>query len=601
MAEELNPTTYNMQRSKCAVLGLSFDYHDSAAALVVDGCVIAAAQEERFSRVKNDATYPRNAIEFCLRHAQIMPCDLEAVVFYEKPARKLERIITHSLAHFPRSTEYLCNTMKTWALQRKYAVNDRIAEELAISNTKIYFLDHHLSHAASAFCCSPYDEATIVTVDGVGEYETSTVSHATEASIIKLASTSTPHSIGLLYSAVTAFLGFRVNEDEYKVMGMAGFGTPRYADFFKSLINLKSNGSFTLKQDYFNFTFPQTVPYTLKLIEEFGEPRTYDSPFVWQSSDPADAPIVAKNQHYANIAASIQRCVEDFMIELCSWSIKKTGVPAICLAGGVALNGLANGRIKKELDCRLYVQPAAGDAGGALGAALYHSQYRLGIPSIKPLINPYLGSTFDEESILLAAQEFALSPSIIFDSDDQLIDTVVNLLSKSMVIGWCHGRFEWGPRALGARSILANPQHPEMQRIVNEKIKFREPFRPFAPSVIEEEASRFFDFDSLDSSVDPEYFMLSVCRVREKYSKSLPAITHVDGTARVQLVSRVTNPLYYRLIKQFGQLHGIPILLNTSFNLRGEPIVNSPRDAFKTYSWCDMDGLVLGNYLFLKK
>jgi len=590
-----------MPRSKQAVLGLSFDYHDAAAALVVDGEVVAAAQEERFSRVKNDASYPRRAVEFCLNQAQVKPADLAAVIFYEKPVRKLERIVTHSLAHWPRSSNYLWDTIRTWAMLRKHDVDSRISEELGIPRSRVSFIDHHLSHAASAFCCSPYDEATVVTVDGVGEYETCTISHATEKSIVKLASTSTPHSIGLLYSAVTAYLGFRVNEDEYKVMGMAGFGVPRHVDFFKSLIELKPDGSFTLKQDYFNFSFPQAVPYTPKLAEVFGEPRVYDSPFVLKSTGPGDEAIVRRNQHYADIAASLQRSVEDFMLELCSYALKRTGIPVLCMAGGVALNGLANGRIKRELGCKLYVQPAAGDAGGALGAALYHSQYGLNIASRKPLLHSYLGSSFSEEAILRAAEELALKPTVKFKSEKELVDTTVGLLGQSKVIGWCQGRFEWGPRALGARSILANPQHPEMQAIVNEKIKFREPFRPFAPAVVAEEALRYFDFDRVDSPVDPEYFMLSVCKVRPEYARRLPAITHVDGTGRVQLVSPESNPLYYQLIKEFGRLHEIPILLNTSFNLRGEPIVNSPKDAMKTYCWCDMDGLVVGNYLFEKK
>jgi len=591
---------HNMQPLKRAVLGLSFDYHDSAAAIIVDGNVVAAAQEERFSRIKNDASYPRQAIQFCLDYAQLAPCDLAAVIFYEKPARKLERIVTNALAHFPRSSSYLYETLKTWAVLRKHAVDTRISEELGIPRSRIVFIDHHLSHAASAFCCSPYEEATVVTIDGVGEYETCTVSHATDRVITKLASTSTPHSIGLLYSAITAFLGFRVNEDEYKVMGMAGFGAPRYFDFFKSLIEVGSNGSFKIKQEYFNFSFPQTVPYTQKLIDKLGEPRVYDSPFALKSQGPSDESSVLQSRHYADIAASIQKCVEDFMLELCSWAIKKTGIPVVCLAGGVALNGLANGRLKRELNCKLYVQPAAGDAGGALGAALYYSQYRLNIQSKKPLRHAYLGSSFSDESILASAKEFSIEPVVKFETEKQLIHVVVNLLGNAKVIGWCQGRSEWGPRALGARSILANPQDPNMQSIVNEKIKFREPFRPFAPSVIEEKASCYFDFDRMDSSVDPEYFMLSVCRVRPEYAKRLPAITHVDGTARVQLVSQDANPLYHNLIEEFGRLHELPILLNTSFNLRGEPIVNSPRDAIKTYSWCDMDCLVVGNYLFEK-
>lgn len=584
------------------ILGLSFDFHDAAAALVGDEGVIAAAQEERFSRQKNDPRLPRHAIDFCLQQAGITARQLDHVVFYEMPLLKFERILRCSLRGLPQTLEYFLTTMAAWVHKRKLLVGARIAEALGIPRRRVRYVQHHQAHAASAFFCSSFDEATVVTLDGVGEYETATISIGRGNTLDKIAALELPHSIGLFYSAVTAFLGFEVNEGEYKVMGMAGFGAPRHVDRFRNCLQLRDDGWFAVEQKCFNFTAPIDVPYTAEFTKLFGPPRVPESEFrIEPENDSVDEQkVVATSRHYADLAASAQKVTEEAILHVVANAVKRTGIPRVCMAGGVALNSLANGRIVDELGLPLYVHPAAGDAGGALGAALYYRHCCRGLAPRQPLEHAYLGQAFDSHAIeSVVADELGikvLRPA----TEDELLHAVARLIQEGKVVGWLQGRAEWGPRALGCRSILANPLDPDMKQIVNEKIKFREPFRPFAPAVLEEAAATYFEMGPVHQATDPKYFMLAICRVRPEMRSLLPAVTHADGTARVQLVARRINPRFYGLIEEFGRQTGVPVLLNTSFNLRGEPIVNSPRDALKTFQWSNMDYLVLEQTLISK-
>ncbi len=585
------------------ILGLSFDYHDAAAALIHDGKVLAAAEEERFSRKKHDASLPKLAAQFCLDEAGITSSELDRVVFYENPFLKLDRILHASLSGYPKSLSYFNTTIRSWIRKSKIDVRTRIAEELGVPRSHVTSLTHHDTHAAAAFFCSPFDEATIVTLDGVGEYDCTTISHGQGNGFRRLQSVAFPHSIGLFYSALTAFLGFEVNEGEYKVMGMGGFGKPAMLDEFLNLFELHENGTYAIRQDCFNFLCPETVPYTPELVRWLGPPRKPETRLCLDGAHTGDDEVLdaKQSQHYTDIAASVQKCTEEVILHVVSKAVAQTGISNVCLAGGVALNSLANGRIKRELGCRLYVHPAAGDSGGAIGAALL-SYYKMHPQAErKPLKTVYLGRAHDEAEILKAFQESYTRRYRKFADEDELVRVTAKHIADGAVVGWHQGRFEWGPRALGCRSILANPMRPDMKAIVNEKIKFREPFRPFAPAVLEERAHEFFEIGEIDSQFDPEYFMISVCDVCEDKKHLVPATTHVDGTARVQMVSAQSNPLYYKLIAAFGELTGVPVILNTSFNLRGEPIVNSPLDAIRTFEWSDMDYLIVGGYIVEKE
>jgi carbamoyltransferase len=581
------------------ILGVSFDYHDSAAALISDDAIIAAAQEERFSRIKNDSRLPINAIKFCCEQAGIQIDEIDHIVYYENAILKLDRIVQFA----KKSSDHINSssfkkTINAWLRNVKYSPTDKLSDALGMPRKKIHHVEHHQSHAASAFYCSPFEEATVVTLDGVGEYETLTISYGTSEGLKKLGSASLPNSIGLFYSAVTAFLGFRVNEDEYKVMGMAGFGEPEYFSDFMSWFEIKENGSVLLKQEFFNFLRPADLPYTQKMIDLFGKPRAQESEF---------NPLGTNNRgpgtdrYYANIAASAQKCTEEIILQICGNAIRQTKCENLCMAGGVALNSLVNGRLKREITNKLYIQPAAGDAGSALGAALFFRHETLKKSKKTTLENPYLGKAYSSTEIVRALNDTFTKDFRHFDSTSELCSYVAGLLNEGNVVGWIQEGFEWGPRALGARSILASPLLPEMQDIVNRKIKFREPFRPFAPAVLPEFANEYFEMEPITSNVDPEYFMLAVHPVRDEKRKLIPAVTHVDGTARIQLVNKQTNPIFYQLIKTFGVLTGTPILVNTSFNLRGEPIVASPGDAIKTFEWSGMDYLVLGQYVIQKE
>lgn len=583
------------------ILGLSFDFHESAAALVVDGRIIAAAQEERFSRRKHDASFPRNAAAFCLGAAGIGATALDAVVFYENTMQKFDRIVRECANQHAQNPDYICRVVKNWIDAGKFDVVRRIAEELKVDSSRIHSTSHHLSHAASTFYCSPFSKATIVTMDGIGEEESATISLGCDCSIEKVGALFFPHSLGLFYSAFTSYLGFRVNDGEYKVMGMAGFGEPRYLNSVRELIPLTKDGFFELDMEYFNFSNPEEVSYTARLVDRFGPPRQADARFAvpYDSAKKACAGIDEDSIRFANIAASIQACTEEVVLHVIKSAIERTGVRDVCLAGGVALNCLANSRLQHELGCRLFIQPAAGDSGGALGAALAYSAEHERIRP-QPLVRADLGQSYSDEEILSTLRGQNWTNFKRFDNSAALVAAVADLLHSGAIIGWLQGGFEWGPRALGHRSILANPTLPNIGELVNVKIKFREPFRPFAPSVVAERAHEYFELPDYTKTPVPENFMLSVHRVRSEMQHRIPAVTHVDGTARTHLVERAANALFYDLLVAFGERSGVPMLVNTSFNLQGEPIVNSPFDALSTFTSCDMDYLVMGSFVLSK-
>ncbi|HXY04812.1 MAG TPA: carbamoyltransferase [Terriglobales bacterium] len=589
------------------ILGVSCYYHDAAAALLEDGVLIGAAEEERFSRVKHDYSFPKNAIRFCLAQAGIQGNDLDYVVFFEKPFRKFDRILLTTLQTYPQSWKLFRESMITWMLDKLW-VRTTLQSELGISKERVLFCDHHLSHAASAFLCSPFEESAILTVDGVGEWITATYGVGRGNDVRLTRHIEFPHSIGLLYSAFTAFLGFEVNEGEYKVMGMAPYGVPRYIDKVWKLVQRNSDGSFSLDMDYFCFHHSTDRTYNRKFVDLFGDPRSTDLPFFTEStkfptyfgSPPGNYNELCKlNQHYADIAASVQKVTEEVLLNMANHVQRETGLKQLCIAGGVGLNSVANLRILNETSFeQIFVQPAAGDSGGALGAALWAYNSLLGKPRQFTMQHACWGRSNSEPEISDFLKGNAI-PFHHFENDDQLLDQVVSRLMHGKVVGWSQGRFEWGPRALGARSILADPRNPEMKDIVNSKIKFREPYRPFAPSVLAECAEVYFDLAQAQCH-HPARYMLYVVPVKESQRCRLPAITHVDGTGRLQTVFRNQSPRYYDLIERFGQATGVPVLLNTSFNLRGEPIVNTPAEAFRTFSRSGMDALILENFLIEK-
>ncbi|MFV1852261.1 MAG: carbamoyltransferase [Thalassospira sp.] len=577
------------------VLGVSFDYHDAAAALIHDGKVICAIQEERLSRIKHDPVLPEKAIQACLARADISAQDLDMVVFYEDLQLKFDRICRETVLGLPYTIKNFAKALKSWRETNKFEPELRIASYLDIPSSKVRRGNHHLSHAASAFYASDFGEATVVTLDGVGEYETATVYRANGQGLQKISSTTFPNSIGLFYSAFTAYLGFEVNEGEYKVMGMAAFGVPRYYEKIRRLIRVKK-GKIIVDQDYFTFRNPREMPFSPKLIDLLGAARIPDSPISLSAveSEVEDDPEAIR---YVDIAASLQKVAEEVIIEFISHAIAKTGIKDLCFAGGVALNSLANGRIQSELEGRVYIHPSPGDSGGALGAALeayYKNHSPLGRKLQK---NPYLGISYDQDEVLAALRDYADEDVIVCENDDDMISRVAKLIGEGNVLGWFQGRFEWGPRALGARSIIASPTFKDMKDRVNRQIKFREPFRPFAPSVAIDHAYEYFDLPDNDYVGRPEDYMLSVCGVRKRYQPVIPAIVHADGTARVQTVRPEISPLYYRLLKAVGDITGVSVLMNTSFNLKGEPIVSTPRDALQTFEWSEMDFLVMGNVI----
>ena len=593
-----------------AILGISAFYHDSAAALVIDGNIIGAAQEERFTRKKHDASYPRNAIDYVLLEAGITTNDLDYVAFYDKPFLKFERILETYVATAPRGLKSFGKAMPIW-LREKLFQKDVLLKQLKRhpgnfdDPEKILFSEHHFSHAASAFYPSPFDEAIVLTLDGVGEWATTTVAIGNGKDLDIVKEIHFPHSLGLLYSAFTYYTGFKVNSGEYKVMGLAPYGVPRFKEVItENLMDLKKDGSFRLNMDYFNYTSGLTMTND-KFSEIFGEP-------VRQAEDDL------LTQFHMDIAASIQAVTEEVVLRLTRNLAKEYPIENLCMAGGVALNCVANGKIERDMAFKnVWVQPAAGDAGGALGTALAAWHKELGnnrhVSRSDKMRGSYLGPAFEQADIVKRLENCGA----VFENlpDHLMIDKTAEALADGKAIGWFQGHMEFGPRALGGRSILGDPRSEVMQKTLNMKVKYRESFRPFAPSVLREDVADWFEFEG-DSP-----YMLLVSNVLEKHRRkmtdeesalfgieklnvkrsNIPAITHVDYSARIQTVHKDTNPKYHALISKFKEKTGCPILVNTSFNVRGEPIVGSPEDAFKCFMGTEIDMLVVGNSLLYKE
>jgi carbamoyltransferase len=592
------------------ILGVSCYYHDAAAALLMDGQLVAAAEEERFTRKKHDSSFPQHAINFCLKHANITPNDLDYVVFYEKPFVKFERILQTTLAQFPKSWGVFRESMVTW-FDEKLWIKSKLQTGVGVPPNKILFVEHHLTHAASAMFCAPYDEAAVITIDGVGEWTTASMGRATaqwngqgQNHIDLTGELRFPHSLGLLYSAFTAYLGFRVNNGEYKVMGMAPYGSPNFIDDVYKVVNVDNDGGLTLNMEYFSFHHSTQHTFNQRFVDLFGPPRAPESEFFTLTTNPKkdhahwDDAVAAQNQKYADIAASIQRVTEEIMLNMAGAAHRQTGSKNLVMAGGVALNSVANGRIMRESPFEnVFIQPAAGDSGGAIGAALYANHVIFGHPRKFTMEHAYWGAEYSASEMVAAIKKGGFEYEE-FDDDDKLLDQAVDTLLQSKVIGWYRGRFEWGPRALGNRSIIADPRREEMKEIVNTKIKFREPFRPFAPVVIEDRAAEYFSSPNLDKQYPPRYMLMVSDIPQDKWDK-IQAVCH-NGTGRLQSVRQEWNPGYYNLIKKFGEATGVPVLLNTSYNLRGEPIVTTPENAINTFAASDIDQLVMGPFLVKK-
>jgi carbamoyltransferase len=592
------------------ILGISAFYHDSAATIIVNGEIIAAAQEERFSRIKHDSNYPFNAIEFVLKFAHLKLSDLDQIVFFEKPFLKFERLLETYVAFAPRGFRSFCMAMPIWLkdkLFQKKMLFDKLKshDKNFKDENKIYFSDHHLSHAASAFFPSPFNESIVLTADGVGEWATTTVAIGKGNNLEIKKEIHFPHSLGLLYSAFTYYTGFKVNSGEYKLMGLAPYGEPKFVNkILDNLIDIKEDGSFHLDQKFFNYATGLTMTNN-KFHDLFDK-------------KPRDSKKEQLNQFHMDIAASIQKVTEDIMIKLAKSLKKEFNIPNLCLAGGVALNCVANGKILKEkIFDKIWVQPAAGDAGGSLGAALalWHIEHNK--PRTVNLSDSMKGSFLGPEFTQKEIEEELLKNGARFIvlNEDDLIDKTASDLSIGEAIGWFQGRMEFGPRALGARSILGDPRSSEMQKNLNLKVKYRESFRPFAPAVLREDLSEWFEINE-DSP-----YMLMVANIRKSKTlkmtdvqkklfgieklnikrSEIPAVTHVDYSARIQTVHKETNKRYFELIKKFKEKTSCPVIVNTSFNVRGEPIVNTPTDAFNCFMGTELDKLVIGNCYLKKK
>ncbi len=587
-----------------AILGISAYYHDSAAAIVVDGEIVAAAQEERFSRIRHDASFPNQALEYCLQEANLTVEQLDHVAFYEKPFLKFERLLETYLAFAPRGLNSFLTAMPIW-LRSKLYLSKKIQRELEGKyNKRILFPEHHESHAASAFFPSPFEDAAILTVDGVGEWASSTLGMGSGNHFEIFRQMQFPHSLGLLYSAFTVFCGFRVNSGEAKLMGLAPYGRPRYVELIRDkLIDLKDDGSFRLDLSYFSF------PHQLKMTS---------SKFAKLFGGPARIPESELTQRELDIAASIQHVSEEILLRMVQYLFSITETTNLCIAGGVGLNCVANGKIRRDGPfANVWIQPAAGDAGGALGAALFSWFQLLDHPRTTSPDDfqqgALLGPSFEADDLMASIRTSGLEYTLIED-ESELNSEVAHRLCDQQVIGWFQGRMEFGPRALGNRSILADPRQLEMWSTINDKVKFREAFRPFGPAVLKEKAHDFFQSPA---GTDSPYMLIAdhVCNEKRNEQKpglvgleqnrlplsSIPSVTHVDYSSRIQTVSQSSNARFYKLIKRFDEMTGCPMLINTSFNVRGEPIVCTPTDALECFVKTGLDAVVLGNYLVTRQ
>ena len=563
------------------VLGISCFYHDSAACILKDGKILAAAEEERFTRKKHDTSFPINAINYCLKEAGITGNQLDHVGFYEKPLLKFERLLHQHIEMFPKSFPTFYQALPSW-INEKLRLPSLIKKKLKYKKGVI-FVEHHMAHAASSYLVSPFKEAAILTVDGVGEWATTTISHAKGNDITILKQIEFPHSLGLLYSTVTAHLGFSVNNSEYKVMGLSPYGKPTYYENFKKMIDLKEDGSYSLDMSYFDFHYKKTMP-SKKFIKEFG---------------PIRKPEDEVTQHHKDMAATLQKITEEAVFKMLKHLHDITKCDNLCMAGGVALNSVANGKILKNTPFKnIYIQPAAGDHGASIGVAkyIYHTLLNNEMKEVQE--TAYLGPGFSTEEIKKFLDDYKINYTT-FKHDEELIKKTADLIYKDNVIGWFQGRMEWGPRALGSRSILSNASNPKMQDILNLKVKHREKFRPFAPVVPEEDAKDYFECD--EPVPIPTDFMLMVYPIKEDKQKLIPAVTHVDGSGRLQTIRKHHNPLYHGVIKEFEKLSKVPILINTSFNIRGEPIVCTPLDAYKCMMGTGIDYLVMDKFLIKRE
>jgi len=591
-----------------AILGISAFYHDSAACILIDGKIIAAVQEERFTRIKHDPNYPHNSIEFVLKYTNLKLSEVDQIVFFEKPFLKFERLLETYVAFAPKGFVSFAKAMPLWIKEKLFQKNllfNKLKnhDQNYKSDKNIFFSDHHLSHAASAFFPSPFDEAVVLTADGVGEWATTTVAVGKGNNLEIKKEIHFPHSLGLLYSAFTYYTGFKVNSGEYKLMGLAPYGSPIYQDKIKKLIDIKDDGTFRLDQTYFNYATGLTMTNE-KFNKLFGQkPRNSKNENI--------------TQFHMDVAASIQNVTEEVMINLAKSIRKEYGIRNLCLAGGVALNCVANGKIlTSKIFDNIWIQPAAGDAGGSLGAALalwYIDQgNKRSINLNDDMKGSYLGPEFNQDEIEKELEAAGANFETL--NYDELIDKTANFLSDERAIGWFQGRMEFGPRALGARSILGDPRSEKMQKNLNLKVKYRESFRPFAPSILREDLSEWFEMN-----VDSPYMLLvaninpnkkiemndeqknlfGIDKLNIKRS-NIPAVTHVDYSARIQTVTKDNNKCYYDLISKFKEKTGCPVIVNTSFNVRGEPIVNTPTDAFNCFMATELDYLIIGNCILDK-
>ena len=593
-----------------SILGISAFYHDSAACILINGKIIAAAQEERFTRIKHDSNYPHNAVEFVLNYANLKLSEVNQIIFFEKPFLKFERLLETYVAFAPKGFVSFSKAMPIWIKEKlfqKNLIQNKLKnhdENYNKTKENIYFSDHHLSHAASAFFPSPFNEAVVITADGVGEWATTTVAVGKNNNLEIKKEIHFPHSLGLLFSAFTYYLGFKVNSGEYKLMGLAPYGKANYVKEILKMIDIKDDGTFRVDQSYFNYATGLTMTNN-KFHKLFGQ-------------NPRDSKSEKLTQFHMDIAASIQKVTEDIMIKLVKSVQKEFGLKNLCLAGGVALNCVANGKILKEkIFENIWVQPAAGDAGGALGAALALWHIDQNNPRVinenDDMSGSYLGPEYSEDEIKKELKRMGAKFEIL--NEDEIIDRTSKDLSEGNAIGWFQGRMEFGPRALGSRSILGDPRSPSMQKNLNLKVKYRESFRPFAPSILCEDLNNWFEMESVSpymlmvanvkkekcipmSENDEKLFGIEKLNVKRS---SIPAITHVDYSARIQTVHKNTNPKYFKLISKFKEITGCPILVNTSFNVRGEPMVNTPEDAFNCFMGTDLDKLIIGNCYLDKK